>query len=550
MPNAQAGLRRKILLQKPLFDGYLKLENFIFTKKYMALLVSSVLIVVTMDVMATQGPSSSQAPYVNAIAPGVKFTSILTAGDAARNGYRMTGIPDGLGAYDNDDGTITVLMNHEISSANGVVRSHGAKGAFISEWVINKRTLRVLSGRDLIKKVFGWNVATQQSDNLTSTIAFSKFCSADLASPSAFFNPSSGLGSHARILLNGEEGSATGYAVAHIATGPNKGSSFVLGKFNTATNGSGGSDVGAWENLLASPFPQDKTVVIGNNDGGTGIMRNSLVVYVGTKTHSGSEADKAGLTNGVTKFISVGGIVNEISNTVTRASGIVSGTRFSLSDTTSTHFSRPEDGAWNPRKSNEYYFVTTDQLDETDLIGGTQKGGTRLWRLTFDDIKNVDAGGTIDILLDSANLTGGLGIDKPNMFDNISVNADGTITLQEDAGNAEHNGKMWQFDPANGSFTLLSKFDPVLFGDIVSGSFVAGTHTKNEETSGVIDITNILNRNDGMKYQLFVVQNHTTAASLKAIGAMAAEADSVAMYQGGQLILMSTPLAYADDSNR
>lgn len=508
------------------------------------MLVSSTFFVMTLDVIAAQGPSSSQAPYITAIAPGIEFTSILTAGDVAKNGYRMSGIPDGLGAFDNGDGTITVLMNHEIDNLNGSIRAHGAKGAFVSAWVINKHTLRVVSGGDLIKNVYGWNAATQKSDNLPSTITFNRLCSADLANQKAFFNHHSGLGSHARIFLNGDEGGANGYAAAHVASGSDKGSSYILGKFNVATNGSGGSAVGGWENLLANPFPQNNTVVIGINDGGTGIMNNSLVVYVGSKTKTGSEADKAGLTNGEIKFIKVNGIDNEISNTTTRASGIHTGASFTLSETTATHFSRPEDGAWNPRNPNEFYFVTTDQLDKTDLTGGTQRGGTRLWRLSFYDIKNVDAGGKIDILLDSATLSGGVGVDKPNMFDNISVNIDGTITLQEDVGNADHNGKMWQFDPDYGSFTLLSKFNPAQFGDIVGGSFVAGTYTRDEETSGVIDITRLLNRHDGKKYQLFVAQNHASAASLQTIGAMNADADPVAMYQGGQLILMSSPLAH------
>jgi hypothetical protein len=517
-----------------------------FTKNRIAVLVSGALAIMAMESQAAQGPSSSQAPYVNTLAAGVEFTSIMTAGDAARNGYLMSGIPDGLGAYDNGDGTITVLMNHEIDNASGAIRDHGAKGAFVSEWVINKRNLRVISGSDLIKTVYGWNAATQMSDELPSIITFNRFCSADLASQRAFFNPRSGLGSHARIFLNGDEGGANGYAVAHVATGSGKGSSYILGKFNTKTNGSGGIDVGGWENLLASPFPQNKTVVIGTNDGGTGIMGNSVVVYVGTKTNTGSEVDKAGLTNGVAKFINVDGISKEISDAATRATGIVSGTRFTLSDVASTTFSRPEDGAWNPRNPNEFYFVTTDQLDKTDLALGTQQGGTRLWRLTFDDIKTVETGGKIDLLLDSTVFLGGVGFDKPNMFDNISVNADGTITLQEDVGNAEHNGKIWQFNPADRNFTLLSKFDPVLFGDIVGGTFVAGTHTKDEETSGVIDITKLLNRHDNKKYELFVAQDHATAASLQVIGAMNSAADPVAMFQGGQLILMSAPKVLKD----
>lgn len=512
-----------------------------FTKNRMAVLASSALAVMAMGALAAQGPSSSQASYIIAIAPGVEFTSILTAGDAAGNGYRMSGIPDGLGAYDNGDGTITVLMNHEIDNLGGAVRAHGARGAFVSEWVIDKRTLRVISGNDLIKNVYGWNTAAQQSDSLPGTVTFNRFCSADLAQPKAFFNPRSHLGTPARIFLNGDESGANGFAVAHVATGPNKGNSFILGKLNAATNGSGGTAVGGWENLLANPFAQDKTVVIGTNDGGTGTMKGSLVVYVGAKTDAGSDADKAGLTNGVIKFIKVDGVSWEIGDTVLRTTGILSGARFTLADSP-TVFSRPEDGAWNPRNPSEFYFATTDQLDKTDLAGGAQIGGTRLWRLAFDDIRNVEAGGRIDILLDSTTLPGGVGVDKPDMLDNISVNTDGTLTLLEDAGDAEHNGKMWQFNPADGSLTLLARLNPALFGDIVGGSFVAGTHTRDEETSGVIDITGLLDRRDGRKYLLFVAQNHAAAASLQALGALNAAADPVATFQGGQLLLMSAPL--------
>lgn len=516
--------------------------------KTLALAVNVALFAMAMPAHADQGPSSSQDSYIEAVAPGVRVTSLLTTGDAVSNGYRMAGLPDGLGAFDNGDGTITVLMNHEFGNTLGALHAHGAKGSFVSEWVINKRSLRVISGGDLIKKAYGWNVATQQSNSVESPIAFSRFCSADLAAPRAFFNPRTGLGSNARIFLNGEEGGANGYAVAHIASGPNKGSSFVLGKFNPASNGSGGTAVGGWENLLANPFPQNKTVVLGLNDGGTGAMNNALVVYVGTKTNTGTEVEKAGLTNGIIKFVNVAGVAKEITDTVGRTSNIVSGSRFSLGDVP-TAFSRPEDGAWNPRNPREFYFVTTDQIDKTDLTGGTQKGGTRLWRLTFDDVRNVELGGKIEILIDTATMAGGVGVDKPNMFDNMSVNIDGTLTLQEDVGNNEHNGKIWQYNPHDGSLTLMSKFNPVLFGDVVGGTYTAGTHTKDEETSGVMDITKLLHRRDGKKYELLVVQDHASAASLQAIGAMSPEADPTAMVEGGQLVLMSSPRAHDDDED-
>ena len=104
-------------------------------------------------VPGAQGPSSSQSPYLVRATSGIVTTSILTTGDSV-GGYRMAGIPDGLGAFDNGDGTFTLLMNHEISSTLGVVRAHGGKGAFVSKWIIDKDTLAILHGEDLIKKVY------------------------------------------------------------------------------------------------------------------------------------------------------------------------------------------------------------------------------------------------------------------------------------------------------------------------------------------------------------------------------------------------------------
>jgi len=66
---------------------------------------------------ATSGPSSSESPYVIRGEPGVVIKSILTVGDSVNlkpdgvTPYRMVGIPDGLGAFDNGDGTFTLIMN-------------------------------------------------------------------------------------------------------------------------------------------------------------------------------------------------------------------------------------------------------------------------------------------------------------------------------------------------------------------------------------------------------------------------------------------------------
>src|SRR5262245_39144084 len=351
-----------------------------------------------------QGPSSSRSPYLVSTAPPgavLGITSIVTTTDlvqqtgaAAGAIYEVGGIPDGLGAFDNGNGTVTIVMNHEIPNALGVVRAHGARGAYVEELIVDKNTLAVVSSSDLIQHVVDGagivhDAATGNGTN------FNRFCSGDLPPVTAFYNPATGLGTQERVYMHGEEGSATGWNQATAVTGPERGRSYTLPKLNLTTNGSGLVGVGAWENTLASPYPQDLTVVIGNSDGGTGIMTNAVALYIGTKQSTGNVAERAGLTNGTLTFVNVTGNPAEIVNTTSRATNISSGTRFSLSGTTSTTFSRPEDGAWSPIDPRQFYFVTTDRLDVSTstgtnpTVGATgavvgQIGMSRLWHLTFD----------------------------------------------------------------------------------------------------------------------------------------------------------------------
>ena len=451
----------------------------------------------------TTGPSTLSTPYVLPTLPGYETISVLTVDNTGATpddlvgGYGMNGIPDGLGAFDNGDGTFTLLMNHEIGNTLGVVRAHGSKGAYVSKWVINKNTLAVSSGADLMQGIYRWNTATQTNDATPLTFAFNRFCSADMPKVTAFYNATTGLGTQERIFMHGEEGGATAWQQATVVTGADAGKSYVLGKFNLATDHVGGvaaNGVGAWENALANPFPQDLTIVAANNDGGTNIMANTVAVYVGTKLNTGTEVDKAGLTNGTIYFVNVTGNPAEVVNGTTRATNITNGTAFTLSHTASTTFSRPEDGAWNPTNPSQYYFVTTDRLDLASDGLGAQIGATRLWRLTFTDITNPLLGGTVDLLIDGRTVGG----EKVNMFDNMTVNeTTGHILLQEDVGGAAHNGKVWDFDPStftgvtnSGNLKKVMTHDVSRFGEVA----VAATAPFNndEETSGVIDITSIM----------------------------------------------------------
>lgn len=166
------------------------------------------------------GPSSSATPYLTSTNPNVQFTSIMTVGDAV-SGYRMVGIPDGMGAYDNNDGTFTLLLNHELNNTVGINRAHGQKGSFVSRWVINKSTLQVVSIQDLLQN--GTSVFLSNNNQSMNTVhsgylaaattIISRLCSADLAAPTAYQWTDTGTGTvygtSARIFQSGEESSGS-----------------------------------------------------------------------------------------------------------------------------------------------------------------------------------------------------------------------------------------------------------------------------------------------------------------------------------------------------
>ena len=352
--------------------------------------------------LASTGPSSSEAPYVVPSRPGVVTKSILSVGDAASNGYRMVGVPDGLGAYDNGDGTFTLLSNHELRRTQGIARAHGATGAFVSKWTIDKDTLTVEHGEDLIQTL---HVASGPSE-------LERLCSADLPAFSAFFNAGSGKGYDGRIFMSGEETSG-GRAFGHVATGPDAGNSWQLTALGS----------GEWENLVASPNTGDATVVAGTNDTAGG----EIVVYAGQKQDTGNAVEKAGLTSGSR------GVVK------------VNGTRFSIVPSGGTGFARPEDIAWDTQNPNVLYFVTTNAFNAPSA----------LWRLTFDDVENPALGGKIDQLLD--------GSEGQQMLDNITVSRRGQLILQEDPGNQAYVARVWRYYPDTDKLVEVAHHDADLF---------------------------------------------------------------------------------------
>lgn len=433
--------------------------------------VAAVFLGVVVLAHAITGPSSSATPYVLRARPGVVTKAILTVGDAV-GGYRMVGIPDGLGAFDNADGTFTLLMNHEITATLGVTRAHGAKGAFVSKWIIRKDDLAVIEGSDLIQNIATWNSATGSWNAPATGVAMSRLCSADLPPVSALYDAETGLGYEGRIYLNGEEVSPSqeGRVFAHLMDG----TSYELPALGKAS----------WENLLARPGSGTRTVVVGLDDS-SGAVAGQVYIYVGQKNASANPVEASGLSNGQLFGVQVHGVPLETAGTTTEDRAF---SLFAFGDATTltgaaiesvsaangvTAFLRPEDGAWDPSNPNDFYFVTT----------ATYTGPSRLWRLRFDDGAAPELGGTISMVVD--------GTEGHHMFDNLTITCRGQIFLQEDpgvpAGNPDHLATIWRYSIRRDRLQAVARHDPERF--VLGGP---GFLTRDEESSGIIDVSDIL----------------------------------------------------------
>ena len=457
--------------------------------------------------IAAIGPSTSATPYLIPNDSNVEFTSLLTVGDSVmkknkgNQTYRMVGIPDGIGAFDNGDGTISVLLAHELGSSVGVARAHGGKGAFVSKWQVRKSDLKVLNGSDLIKTVQLWNGTKYVA---TPGAGFNRFCSSDLPETTALYNSATGKGfNEGRIFLNGEE-TTGGRSFAHIASGRQHGTTYELPALGKA----------AWENQLASPFEQDLTVVGGMDDGA--LNESKLYFYLGHKQSSGSPVQMAGLTNGASFQVSIDGYAVE-SGAEPIPHGYVGD--FSLVESGGTGLNRVEDGAWDTQNPNRFYFLTTASFT----------GNSRLWRLTFNDIGNPLTGGTVEVLIDGE-------VTGQKMMDNLAVDGSGDVIIQEDVGNQTHLGKIWKYHAASGVTSLLAEHDATRF---ISGAAadIDGTGVKqsDEESSGVVEVSSLFQGTpgydtDNYRYFLLDVQAH--------YGSVNGVALPTELVEGGQLLMM------------
>ena len=429
--------------------------------------------------------TSMAAPaYIVPLAQGWQVQPIITVGEAVANGYAMVGVPDGLGAYANADGSFTLLMNHELSPDKGAVRAHGQKGAFVSRWVIEVESLKVQSGADLVHATLPIGVVKP----------FNRLCSADLAPSSAFYNAATTKGYAGQLFLNGEEDKAGGRAFAHALNGI----SYELTDFGHI----------AWENLLANPASSDNTLVIGLDD----IQNGLLLVYQGNKSKVGNVIQQAGLVGGQLYAVKVSGERFSLVALPNMANLDGKTLRVDAQKLGASGFARPEDGAWDTLNSHAFWFNTTDKIG----------GDSRLSQLVFDDINNPQAGGSITTKIHASEI-------GAEMFDNLTVDGDGRVLLEEDPGEHERLSAIWLFEPKTNKTTKLFEANPKLFKTGATDFM-----TIDEEHSGIIEVTALLAKaswfDSKRRYYLGTTQAHLRHADEKLV-------------EHGQLWLISGPAA-------
>jgi hypothetical protein len=462
------------------------------------------------------GPSSATAPYVLPVADGVHITSLLTVGDAgaASNGYEMVGIPDGLGMI-RQGANLVLYMNHEIGDSGapnftllGIPRRHGQRGAFVSRWVIDPTTLGVKEGSDWINPgVRFWDYPTGSyvtsgarfANSAAQTDYLFRFCSGTLSDPGIFYNPATKAGDKGQVYFANEESGDNGRSFGVTKEG-NATALPRLGLFS-------------WENTKPAANQSDTTLVIGDEDGPT--TGSQLWVYVGTKQRSGEPLAKAGLTNGDDHVIAAvdatvstdalwrstyGKGAERAVHLVDNDWNQTGGAQNTQALVDGLNLNRIEDGHWDPQNPNDFYFFTT-QGGHT-FGSGLDSGDTGgLWRLSFADIENPDAGATLTLLLDgSETIPGGPQLNKP---DNMAIDTHGNLLIQEDPGNVNHIARIAAYRISDGALGVVATFDPALFS---AGATADPTKlTIDEESSGIIDAETFL----GAGMFVFDAQVHT-----------------------------------------
>jgi hypothetical protein len=488
-----------------------------------------------------------------------EFTNGLNPGDSV---YAPTGIFDGQGAYDNGDGTYTLLVNSELGSTSGYGYllpgvEGGFTGARVSSLVIDKDVdddasngyqSAVIAGGLAYDSVYldGSDTAIDQAADLGA--GFKRFCAANLVEANSFGKRK---GFSDRIYLVGEE-----------EFSGDGGSFFALDVNGRAIHEVVGFGKGTWESAtIINTGSRDTVAVLLFDD-----AKAPLYMWVGTKSsaddasfleRNGLAASQGSLYTFVTTELPEDGVSTAGPDSsdlfaFTKVNGIntaINGSWVDLAsldpnyaslgapalrqlavDAGALQLSRIEDGEVNPLNSQMAVFVSTGTKDfaSGDLYGN-------VYTLDFSDAFGSDgliedSGESVlkvvydgDLLADPTT-----GLRNP---DNMTISADGFAYLQEDRANGggtdisagnfgTQEASIWQLeiDPITGNSigdpTRWAQIDrtavPTAYGQTDANPVTSPTDTDigNWESSGIIDVSAFYDAAAG-SYFLANVQAHS-----------------------------------------
>lgn len=447
------------------------------------------------------GFCTSVHPYAVPVGPDYSIIPILSVGERVPRTsdpnqlFQMIGIPDGLGAHANDDGTTTVFMNSElVNSARSepIVGQPLYRGAIVSKLILGADAC-VRSGDLAYATVYAENVFVGPAATVSNTTpAFARFCSGALAWHEAGFDRP--------IYFCGEESSGTntfdgrgGQAVAIFDNAV-----WTLPRLGHL----------AWENAVPRPDKGRQTVIMCLEDGEVGECQ--LYMYVGRKEISrrAGALRRNGLDNGALYvFVAdAGSPTNETgfqSGDVTGRWVLLPGAESmtdvqleAASDAVGAFaFDRIEDGAFRPRNANEFYFDTTG--------GSASNALGRLYHLGLDP-HNVTGPARLTMLYNADQVIaagGDIAVSPDNIAvsdDYIMINEDGTAQSRVVMGAKGRKGNIWRVNLHTGAVENVAELTSVGRDGILTNPGVW-------ETSGIIDTSSLF----GPDSWLFDVQAHS-----------------------------------------
>ena len=225
-----------------------------------------------------------------------------------------------------------------------------------------------------------------------------------------------------------------------------------------------------------------------------GHRHGQLHLYQGTKQADGDAFERAGLTNGINYGARSRRRERVLGRGVPRQVRKGTPAEFDLAEVdwdqsgarqndearaNGLTLNRIEDGTWDPRQPESFYFATTEGGEAGPARDPRDGGG--LWKLTLEDIEHPRRGGTIELLLDGSEAPH---LNKP---DNVDIDTSGNLLIQEDPDDNPHLARIVAYNTATGARSVLARFDPDRFA-AESPNLI----TTNEESSGIIDAKHVI----------------------------------------------------------